>query len=211
MGTYLSFLTLVLVITIAPGPDSALTLRSALVRGRSEGLMTMAGVSAAGAVQGLLAAGGLGAIILASEPLFLTVKWVGAAYLLYLGAQALWTAWRGNFTDDPEMAASAGGAPRRAARGRTFGQGFLCNITNPKVLAFNIAVLPQFVGGEAGVGVLAIYALSLVMVGSVWLTGIVLLADRARSALTAPRVRRRIEGAMGVVMIGFSATVASSH
>lgn len=210
MGTYLSFLTLVLVITIAPGPDSALTLRSALVRGRSEGLMTMAGVSAAGAVQGLLAAGGLGAIIVASEPLFLTVKWLGAAYLLYLGAQALWTAWRGDFAEAPE-ATTAGGAPRRAARGRTFGQGFLCNITNPKVLAFNIAVLPQFVGGEAGLGVLVVYALSLVMVGSVWLTGIVLLADRARSALTAPRVRRRIEGAMGVVMIGFSATVATTH
>lgn len=210
MTTYLSFLTLVLVITIAPGPDSALTLRSALVRGRSEGLMTMAGVSAAGAVQGLLAAGGLGAIILASEPLFLTVKWVGAAYLLYLGAQALWTAWRGDFAADAEVE-GAGGTPRRGAWGRTFGQGFLCNITNPKVLAFNIAVLPQFVGGDAGIGVLAIYALSLVMLGSVWLTGLVLLADRARSILTAPRVRRRIEGAMGVVMIGFSATVATSH
>ena len=58
---------------------------------------------------------------------------------------------------------------------------------------------------------LAVYALSLVLLGTVWLTGIVLLADRARTALTAPRVRRRIEGVMGVVMIGFSATVASSH
>ncbi len=210
MSTYLSFLALVLVITIAPGPDSALTLRSALVRGRSEGLMTMAGVSAAGAVQGLLAAGGLGAIIVASEPLFLTIKWVGAAYLLYLGAQALWTAWRGSFADDPDVATDRASSPR-VAKGRTFGQGFLCNITNPKVLAFNIAVLPQFVGGDAGMGVLVVYALSLVLLGSVWLTGLVLLADRARAALTAPRVRRRIEGVMGVVMIGFSATVASSH
>ncbi|MGO1167394.1 MAG: LysE family translocator [Janibacter sp.] len=208
MSTYLSFLVLVLVITIAPGPDSALTLRSALVRGRSEGLMTMAGVSAAGAVQGLLAAGGLGAIIVASKPLFLTIKWVGAAYLLYLGIQALWTAWKGSFAEET---AGPDGAEVRATHTRTFGQGFLCNITNPKVLAFNIAVLPQFVGGDAGLGILALYALSLVMVGCVWLTGIVLLADRARSALTAPRVRRRIEGAMGVVMIGFSATVASTH
>src|SRR5699024_2720077 len=169
----------------------------------------MAGVSAAGAVQGLLAAGGLGAIILASEPLFLTVKWVGAVYLLYLGAQALWTAWRGNFADDE--AGTAGPRTGRSIRGRTFGQGFLCNITNPKVLAFNIAVLPQFVGGDAGLPLLALYALSLVMLGTVWLTAIVLLADRARRALTAPRVRRRIEGLMGVVMIGFGATVATTH
>ena len=207
MSTYLSFLMLVLVITIAPGPDSTLTLRSALVRGRSEGLLTMAGVSAAGAVQGLLAAGGLGAVIVASKPLFLTIKWVGAAYLLYLGVQALRTAWRGSFAD----AAPGDGGASRATHARTFGQGFLCNITNPKVLAFNIAVLPQFVGGQAGLGILALYALSLVLVGCVWLTGIVLLADRARSVLTAPRVRRRIEGVMGAVMIGFSATVATTH
>lgn len=210
MATYLSFLVLVLVITIAPGPDTALTLRASLVRGRSEGLLTMAGVSAAGAVQGLLAAGGLGAIIVASEPLFLTVKWVGAAYLFFLGVQALRAAWKGDFGRDREDGAAAG--PRgRSGRRRTLLQGFLCNITNPKVLAFNLAVLPQFVGGEAGLPVLSLYALSLVAVGSVWLTGIVLLADRARGALTAPRARRRIEGTMGVVMIGFSATVASTH
>lgn len=208
MATYLSFLALVLVITIAPGPDTALTLRAALVRGRGAGLVTMAGVSTAGAVQGLLAAGGLGAIIVASEPLFLTVKWVGAAYLLWLGLHALWTAWRGDFGSAPEEPVSARG---RGGRGRVFAQGFLCNITNPKVLAFNLAVLPQFVGDGAGVPVLALYALSLVALGSVYLSAVVLLADRARSFLSAPRVRRRIEGSMGAAMIGFSAKVATTH
>lgn len=208
MATYLSFLVLVLVITIAPGPDSALTLRASLVRGRGAGLLTMAGVSAAGAVQGLLAAGGLGAIIVASEPLFLAVKWIGAAYLLWLGAHALWTAWRGDFTRDE---AEAQAAPGRGVRSRVFAQGFLCNITNPKVLAFNLAVLPQFVGDGAGVPLLALYALSLVALGGLWLTGLVLVADRARVALSAPRVRRRIEGAMGVAMVGFSAKVATTH
>ena len=208
MATYLSFLALVLVITIAPGPDTALTLRAALVRGRGAGLVTMAGVSTAGAVQGLLAAGGLGAIIVASEPLFLTVKWVGAAYLLWLGGHALWTAWRGDFGSAPEEPVSGQG---RGGRGRVFAQGFLCNITNPKVLAFNLAVLPQFVGDGAGVPVLALYALSLVALGSVYLSAVVLLADRARSFLSAPRVRRRIEGSMGAAMIGFSAKVATTH
>ena len=208
MATYLSFLALVLVITIAPGPDSALTLRAALVRGRGAGLVTMAGVSAAGAVQGLLAAGGLGAIIVASEPLFLTVKWVGAAYLLWLGAHALWTAWRGDFAPDADESVPVG---RRDGHGKVFAQGFLCNITNPKVLAVNLAVLPQFVGDGAGVPVLALYALSLVALGGLWLTGLVVLADRARAVLSAPRVRRGIEGGMGAAMIGFSAKVATTH
>lgn len=208
MATYLSFLALVLVITIAPGPDTALTLRAALVRGRGAGLLTMAGVSVAGAVQGLLAAGGLGAIIVASEPLFLTVKWVGAAYLLWLGGHALWTAWRGDFSTEALQEPVSRG---RGGRGRLFAQGFLCNITNPKVLAFNLAVLPQFVGDGAGLPVLALYALSLVALGSVYLSTVVLLAGRARSFLSAPRVRRRIEGGMGAAMIGFSAKVATTH
>lgn len=210
MTTYLSFLVLVLVISIAPGPDTALTLRAALVRGRGAGLLTMAGVSAAGALQGLLAAGGLGAIIVASEPLFLTVKWVGAAYLLFLGVQALRAARR---IDVDEVAvvdpAAAPGTNQR--RRTTVVQGFLCNITNPKVLAFNLAVLPQFLGSGASLPVLALYALSLVALGSAWLTVIVLVADRARTVLNAPRIRRRIEASMGVVMIGFGASVASSH
>lgn len=209
MTTYLSFLALVLIITIAPGPDSALTLRAALVRGRVTGLVTMAGVTAAGAVQGLLAAGGLGAIIVASEPLFLTVKWVGAAYLLWLGAHALWTAWKGDFAAEVEEGAS--GERPRSGRGRVFAQGFLCNITNPKVLAFNLAVLPQFVGDGAGVPVLAVYALSLVALGALWLTGLVVLADRARAVLSAPAVRRRIEAGMGAAMLGFGVKVATTH
>ena len=144
MATYLSFLVLAVAITLLPGPDTALILRSALTRGRGDGLSTMAGVSLAGAIQGLLAAGGLGAIILASEPLFRTVTWVGAAYLMWLGLTSLRLARRG-FDGSDTHPDPAGPHPRGLYR-RSFGQGFLCNITNPKVLAFNLAVLPQFVG-----------------------------------------------------------------
>ena len=72
-------------------------------------------------------------------------------------------------------------------------------------------MLPQFVGDGAGVPVLALYALSLVALGGLWLTGLVVLADRARAVLSAPRVRRGIEGGMGAAMIGFSAKVATTH
>lgn len=208
MGTYLSFLVLVLIITVAPGPDTALTLRASLASGRAAGLATMAGVSLAGAVQGLLAAGGLGAIILASEPLFLTVKWVGAAYLVWLGVAALRIAWRGGF-DTGSGADGSAAPPRRGQYRRAMVQGFLCNITNPKVLAFNLAVLPQFIGSSAAVPTLALYALSLVALGALWLASVALLADRARAVLSAPRVRRRIEGTMGAAMIGFAAKVAT--
>lgn len=206
MTSYLSFLALVLVLNLAPGPDMAITLRATLTRGRTAGLWTLTGVGLAGAVQGLLAAGGLGAIIVASEPIFLTIKWVGAGYLLLLGLLALRSAWRGLPEGEEEPSAPARG---RRLGGRALAQGFLTNITNPKVLAFNLAVLPQFVGAGAGTTTLVLYALSLAVLGSVVLVGVVLLAGRARSVLGSARMRRRMEGMLGVTMIGFGATVAT--
>lgn len=206
MTSYLSFLALVVVLNLAPGPDMAITLRAALTRGRAAGMWTLTGVGLAAAVQGLLAAGGLGAIIVASEPLFLTIKWVGAGYLLLLGLLALRSAWRGLPEGEGEQSAPTGG--RRPGR-RALVQGFLTNITNPKVLAFNLAVLPQFVGAGAGTTTLVLYALSLAVLGSVVLVGVVLLAGRARSVLGSPRMRRRMEGMLGVTMIGFGAKVAT--
>lgn len=206
MTSYLSFLALVMVLNLAPGPDMAITLRAALTRGRSAGLWTLTGVGLAAAVQGLLAAGGLGAIIVASEPLFLTIKWVGAGYLLLLGLLALRSARRG--LPEEEDAASALTGGRRPGR-RALVQGLLCNITNPKVLAFNLAVLPQFVGAGAGTTTLVLYALSLAVLGSVVLLGVVLIAGRARAVLASPRMQRRMEGVLGVTMIGFGANVAA--
>jgi threonine/homoserine/homoserine lactone efflux protein len=90
-------------------------------------------------VQGTAAACGLGALIVRAQPAFEAIKWAGVAYLALLGAQAIRSAIRGRYT------AVDGGQP--TAAGLTFTgwrQGFLSNITNPKVLVFYLAVLPQF-------------------------------------------------------------------
>ena len=89
METYLSFLLFATVLAAAPGPDTFLTLRASVVGGRRRGLVTMSGITIAGAVQGVLAATGLGAVLAASEPVFLTIRWAGVAYLTWLGVTAL--------------------------------------------------------------------------------------------------------------------------
>lgn len=94
MTTYLSFLAFATLLALAPGPDTFLTLRASVVGGRRRGLFTAAGISAAGAVQGLLAAMGLGAVLAHSEPVFLTIRWAGVVYLTWLGVTALWAALR---------------------------------------------------------------------------------------------------------------------
>ncbi len=202
MAHYFSFVMFAAVIAVAPGPDTFLTLRNTVIGGRVRGLWTTVGICVAGATQGVLAAVGLGAIIAGSRPVFETIRWAGVAYLTYLGVMAFRAAWRAHDTDWTAPTRTAA-SPRRALR-----QGFLCNITNPKVLAFNLAVLPQFVApGTPMVGIIA-YALTLTLVGLLVLLAVVGLAGKARAALQRKRTQRAIEAGTGTVMLGFAAALA---
>lgn len=204
MTTYLSFLAFAALLAVAPGPDTFLTLRASVVGGRRRGVWTATGITAAGAVQGLLAAMGLGAVLAASEPVFLTIRWAGVVYLTWLGVTALRSALR------RDGSAWSVGSGRAQVRRRTaFRQGFVCNITNPKVLAFNLAVLPQFVGHEQGAATLVAYAMTLVVVGAAVLLTVVAAASAAATRLARPGFRRGIDGGTGVVMLGFATALAA--
>ena len=204
MGHYLSFLAFALALALVPGPDMLLTMRSTVVGGRRRGLWTLLGIGVANVVQGVLAGSGLGAIIHASQPAFEAIRWAGVAYLVYLGVRALLAAAR----HDEGAAAEVVTGGRRWAAART---GFLCNITNPKVLAFNLAVLPQFVGPHAALPQLMLYALTLTVVGVAVLLVVVVAAGAARRVLTSRRARRRLEGAAGLVFLGFATGLAAEH
>ena len=205
MSHYLSFLAFALALALVPGPDMLLTVRSTVVGGRRRGLWTLGGVGVANVVQGVLVASGLGAIVAASQPVFEVIRWAGVGYLVFLGARSLRSALR---RDEREA-----GAPDRSTGSRwtALRQGFLCNITNPKVLAFNLAVLPQFVGPHARPAQLALYALTLTAVGVLVLLVVVVAAGAARRLLASRRARRRIEGAAGLVFLGFATGLAAEH
>src|SRR4051794_8364850 len=135
---YATFVVLAALLVLAPGPDFGVVVKNALVGGRRAGLATGLGVSTSNTVQGTCAAFGLGALVVRSQPVFQAVRWAGVCYLAYLGLQALRSAWRGAYRP-PE----ADPANRRVVL-RGYRQGFLSNITNPKVLVFYLSVLPQF-------------------------------------------------------------------
>lgn len=217
MATYLTFLTLAAVLAVAPGPDTVLTLRNTLVGGRGRGLWTAAGITVAGTVQGVLAAAGLGAVIAQAEPVFAAVRWAGVGYLAYLGVQALLAARhvRARLLAESEAAARPEQGPpeqvrraRRRARVTCVRQGFLCNITNPKVLVFNLAVLPQFVGSGGSFWALMAYALTLVGVGLLVLVTVSVVASRIAPMLARVRVRRGIEAGTGAVLLGCAGALA---
>ncbi len=97
--TYGAFMLFVSVIILIPGPDVAVAVKNALVGGRRQGVAAVVGIGIASLMQSTAAVTGLSVLITTAEPVFLTVKWVGAAYLCFLAAQAWRSAWRGRYPD----------------------------------------------------------------------------------------------------------------
>nr|WP_275587104.1 LysE family translocator [Micromonospora terminaliae] len=190
---------------MVPGPDFAVVTRNTLASGRRRGRWSAIGVTASNAVQGVTAAAGLGALIVRSQPLFEAIRWAGVAYLAYLGVQAWRSAWRGDYAP----LAGDVAPPGQALAG--FRQGFLSNVTNPKVLAFYLAVLPQFVGGGAPIGVLLAFALSHAVLSLAYLLALIAALNRARALLSRRRVRRWLDGLTGVALLGFGARLATER
>lgn len=199
-GTYLIFVVLVV---LAPGPDTMVTLKNALAGGTRGGLLAISGIAVGNLVQGTAVALGLGALIVRSQPLFLTLRWAGVAYLCYLGFQALRGAWRGDY----RMLDTLGS---RSSGFRRWREGFLSNITNPKVLALYLSVLPLFLDpGRTTVWDALILAYTVVVLGSVWLLALMALVHRVRAWLQRRRVRRSLDAVTGTALIGFGIALAA--
>lgn len=203
---YGSFLVFAVVLVLVPGADFAVVIKNTLAGGRRRGRWTAVGVASSNATQGALAAAGLGAVIVRVEPLFQAIKFAGIVYLLFLGTQAFRSAWRGDYTPRPD---DVGHEDGRALRG--WRQGYLSNITNPKVLVFYLAVLPQFIGAHAAVLTLLLFAASHALLSLFYLMALATALTRARRVLARRRVRRALDIATGSVLVGFSARLVTEH
>jgi RhtB (resistance to homoserine/threonine) family protein len=200
---YSSYLLIVVLIVLAPGPDTMVVLKNALAGGPRGGLLASFGIFSGNVVQGSAAALGLGLLITRSQPLFHTLKWLGAAYLAFLGFQALRGAWRGRYEGLD--------APRRGRTGgfRRWREGFLSNVTNPKVLVLYLSVLPQFLNPATTTTWDALLlAYTVAVLGGLWLVVLLLCVRRVRAWLGRRKVRRGLDGVTGTALIGFGATLA---
>src|SRR5918998_3105428 len=135
MAELLAFLGVAVLVIVTPGQDTALTVRNTLAGGRRAGVRTATGVVCGQAVWALAASAGVAALLVASEPAFLALKLAGAAYLIFLGGQALLAAVRRQ-AHEPRLPP---GGNRHALR-----QGVLSNLGNPKMAVFFSSLLPQF-------------------------------------------------------------------
>jgi threonine/homoserine/homoserine lactone efflux protein len=218
MPGMLAFLGVSVVVICVPGPDTALTVRNALAGGRRCGVATAAGVAIGQAVWTLATSVGIAELIQASEPAFLAMKTVGAAYLVALGLQSLWTAagirCSGRLrspTGGPNAGgwgSSVPGVRGRMGPGRGLRQGVVSNLANPKMAAFFLSLLPQFASPEQGAGGIVGLGLVFCVMTFGWLGLYSVVVDRARVVLSRSWVRRALDGVSGVVLVGFGARLA---
>ncbi len=189
-------------LTVIPGLDTALVLRAAITQGRPPAFATALGVASGSLVWGAAAAAGVSALLVASQVGYDVVRLAGAAYLIYLGGRLLVSAGRERAADP--MALAEG---RPEGLRRSWLRGFATNLLNPKVGAFYLAVLPQFVPaqtsqlGHLGFGVLL--ALVHDVEGMIWFTALILGASRLRPWLSRASVRRGVDATTGAVLVAF--------
>jgi len=207
-GPLIAFIGIAALVICTPGPDTAMTIRNALLGGRSAGLATALGVSTGLAIWALATSAGLVALLIASEPLFLAVKYAGAAYLIWLGVQSLRAAFgAGALQQTIAEPAARGLRPRQA-----YMQGVVSDLGNPKIAAFFSSMLPQFApAGATDFTGLAALGLLFSAMTLIWLTGYALATARMADALRRPRIRRTLDGITGVTLIGLGVKLAAEE
>ena len=200
------FVLFAAVLVVVPGPDVAVVVANTLGGGRRRGAWCALGVTTSNALQGTAAAAGLAAVIVGTEGLFEAIRWAGVGYLVVLGIRSLRSALRGH-----AAVPAAVGTPGPGSALAGWRQGFLSNITNPKVLAFYLAVLPQFLGPEPGAGALVGLALTHAVLSLGYLLGLVAALERARAVLSRRPVRRALDAITGCALLGFGARLATER
>jgi RhtB (resistance to homoserine/threonine) family protein len=203
----LAFTGIAAVLTLTPGADTMLVMRSVFARGQRAGLSTSLGICSGLFFHATLSALGLSLILVRSATAFEIVKLIGAVYLVYLGSQSLWKALRNG---PRKLPANEGNVKKQKKEWwQSFIEGLLTNVFNPKVAIFYLAFLPQFISpGDPVLAKSLLLAGIHFVLGIVWLSLVTMFLGRLRGFLTRPGVQRTLEVTTGAILIAFGARLA---
>jgi len=200
---WLAYFAACWLIALSPGSGAVLSMSHGLSYGLRKTSTTIFGLQAGLVIILLVAGGGLGALLIASEHAFAAVKTVGALYLIYLGIQQ----WRAKVDAAPEEGEGRARAAVMSPR-RRFATGLLTNVTNPKGIIFMVAVLPQFIDpGHALAPQLAVLAVTMCAVDLVVMHGYALLASRMQGLFRNVRAVRWQNRFFGSVLMAVGAAL----
>ena len=203
-STFALFTAAAVTLLVIPGPAVLYIVTRSVDQGRAAGLASVCGVHVGTLVHVAAAALGLSALLVSSATAYHTVRWLGAAYLVYLGVQRLLA------RDEPPGAARAPHAARRGLR-RIFAQGVVVNVLNPKTALFFLAFLPQFVDVSRGSVPfqVVVFGVAFVLLGLASDGAYALLASTGAGWLRRrPRVARTSRLVSGGVLISLGVTTA---
>lgn len=203
-----TFLTMTVLLTLAPGPDDVLVVRTSLDGGVRRGLAAVGGVAVGSLAWGLAAALGLATVVARSDLVYDGVRLAGAAYLVLLGAGQLLDEVRRRAR--PHAVAAAEPVQVPIGTGRAFSAGLVSDVLNPKIGLFYLAVVPQFVpAGESALQYAVLLCAIDVAVAVSWLAALAWLAHAAVGWLRRPSVVRWSPRVLSVVLVGLGASTAA--
>jgi len=202
-STLLLFIAATMALLVVPGPAVVYIVTRTVAQGRTAGLVSVLGIHVGSIFYVALTSLGMSALLLASSTAFEIVKWLGVAYLVWLGVQKLWL----QRTDDGTVT-----EPPPMSNLRIFAQGVLVNILNPKTLVFFVAFLPQFVDPARGsvAWQLLFFGVGFIVLGIISDGTYALLASALSGKLRkTAKARRRLDLSSGMVYILLGAIAAT--
>lgn len=192
--TYLAYLLATIIVLVIPGPTIMLVVSCSLTQGKRAALPLALGVGLGDLVAMTASLAGLGALLATSAELFTVLKWIGAAYLIYLGIKT----WRAN----PNLGDAMTMMRPDSRRTHVF-RAFAVTATNPKSIAFFCAFLPQFLNHSAPIlPQVLIMGTTFVLLAVVNAALYAMLAAKARTAVANPRAMKMVNRAGGSTLIG---------
>ena|SRR5436190_12068503 len=206
LHSYLLFCGASLALCASPGPDMVYLLSRCVAQGRRAGVVAALGINTGSYVHLLAAVTGLSAILATSAAAFTAVKWIGAAYLIFLGLRVL--------TGRSKPLVISGEGLRGEDLKAVFWQGFLSDALNPKVALFFLALLPQFLptASTHRVADLLLLGMTCIVIGLVFNLCLALASARVTSGLRSrPRAAGWLQKGMGAMFVGIGLGIAAEH
>jgi RhtB (resistance to homoserine/threonine) family protein len=196
---WMTFVVAISILTITPGLDTVLVIRNTSRGGWKDGVTSSFGICSGLFVHATLSAVGISFILVQSAWLFQTVKIIGAAYLIYLGICSLRSGWKAGSLG---IVANQIGDNEFNMK-RSFSEGFLSNVLNPKTAIFYLAFLPQFINPE-GSAISQSFILAGIhfILAMVWQSSLAFVIERAKSWLAKPKTNQWLQSLTGCVMVG---------
>lgn len=203
MHSLLAYIPIAAMMVIIPGADTMLVMKNTLRYGPKAGRYNILGLATGLSFWTVIAILGLSVVIAKSVILFTTIKYLGAAYLIYLGVKSFFAKSMFSLDDMQSQAKNMASSPKRYYK-TSFMQGSLSNILNPKTVLVYVTIMPQFINLNGNINQqLIILASILTLIAVLWFLFLVYIIDYAKKWMKNSKFQKVFQKITGVILVGF--------